>query len=211
MCIEKVRPVEEFKAHARIRQQAINDYYDNPNRCKHCNVILQIKCGERVTGVRRKDFCSHACSRLYYTSGGHKITLDDIKFCSCGKQLRNKYHKTCGDCLFNYNHYEVTIKQSFPKTTTHDRRYNLVRERAKRLADNVYNLHKHCPLCDSNEFDKVVHLCHIKAISEFNDETPLKVVNSKDNLIYLCPSHHEMFDNGYISLDTILQLKEIVV
>jgi hypothetical protein len=40
-----------------------------------------------------------------------------------------------------------------------------------------------------------VELCHIKAISSFPDEALVSEVNSKDNIVQLCPNCHWEFDN----------------
>ncbi len=48
-----------------------------------------------------------------------------------------------------------------------------------------------CKICGSNE----VHICHIKHISEFSNDTEIKVINSPKNLLALCAYHHRIFDN----------------
>jgi len=40
-----------------------------------------------------------------------------------------------------------------------------------------------------------VEVCHIKPINSFSDDTLMGVVNSKDNLVYLCPNCHWELDN----------------
>lgn len=57
---------------------------------------------------------------------------------------------------------------------------------------------KCCAICD---FDVIVEVCHIKAVSDFTKDSPLREVNALSNLIYLCPNHHAMFDKGLLELD----------
>lgn len=49
--------------------------------------------------------------------------------------------------------------------------------------------------CAHCGYDKHVELCHIKAISTFPESTTLGEVNSKENVIQLCPNCHWEFDN----------------
>jgi len=39
-------------------------------------------------------------------------------------------------------------------------------------------------------------VCHIKAVSDFDENTPIVIINSIDNLMALCPNCHWEFDNN---------------
>lgn len=54
-----------------------------------------------------------------------------------------------------------------------------------------------CKVCG---YDKHVEIAHIKAVSEFSDETHIGEINSIDNLVALCPNHHWEYDNGILKL-----------
>lgn len=54
-----------------------------------------------------------------------------------------------------------------------------------------------CAICG---YDKHIEVAHIKAVSEFNDDTPIKDINSINNLIGLCPNHHWEYDNGILKI-----------
>ena len=54
-----------------------------------------------------------------------------------------------------------------------------------------------CKVCG---YDKHVEIAHIKAVSEFSNETPIGEINSIDNLIALCPNHHWEYDNGILKI-----------
>lgn len=56
-----------------------------------------------------------------------------------------------------------------------------------------------CAVCGYELHNEV---CHIKAVSEFSDETILDVINDPNNLVYMCPTHHWEFDNGHINFET---------
>ena len=56
---------------------------------------------------------------------------------------------------------------------------------------------KHCLICG---YDKHYEVCHIKAVSDFSEDTPITVINHIDNLVALCPNHHWEFDNGLLDI-----------
>ena len=57
-----------------------------------------------------------------------------------------------------------------------------------------------CAICGFSEY---VEACHIKAISSFPLDTKVREVNSLDNLVYLCPNHHILFDRGKLNKEDI--------
>lgn len=57
-----------------------------------------------------------------------------------------------------------------------------------------------CAYCG---YSKHVELAHIIPVSSFPSMTLIKDINSRENIIQLCPNCHWEFDNGYISLDEI--------
>ena len=48
-----------------------------------------------------------------------------------------------------------------------------------------------------------VELAHLKPITSFSDNTPLKVVNDPSNLVPFCPNCHWEFDRGLFKVDDI--------
>ena len=54
------------------------------------------------------------------------------------------------------------------------------------------NKPKQCICCN---YDKHYEVAHIKAVSDFNDDTLISEINDIDNLIALCPNHHWEYDN----------------
>lgn len=78
-------------------------------------------------------------------------------------------------------------------------RYTEIRKNARRIMEKS-GIKKICKLCDHNNFDQVVEVCHIKGITEFDVNDFVRNVNSLDNLVYLRPSHHRLFDKGLITI-----------
>lgn len=78
-------------------------------------------------------------------------------------------------------------------------KFNSIRHHARKTM-KWHKIEKTCKLCKTREFDQVVEVCHIKALSSFPETALIKEVNNINNLIYLCPSHHTLFDKGLITL-----------
>lgn len=49
-------------------------------------------------------------------------------------------------------------------------------------------------------YDRHVNICHKKAVADFSDNALVKEINSIDNLVALCPTHHWEYDNGFINI-----------
>jgi hypothetical protein len=64
----------------------------------------------------------------------------------------------------------------------------------------VYERTHESRVCNRCGYDKHIDVCHIKAIKDFDPLTSIRVVNSPDNLIGLCPNCHWEFDNGELVL-----------
>jgi predicted restriction endonuclease len=56
---------------------------------------------------------------------------------------------------------------------------------------------KKCMECGYN---KHVEVCHIKSVSEFDEDSLVTEINHIDNLIGLCPTHHWEFDNKLLQI-----------
>ena len=63
-----------------------------------------------------------------------------------------------------------------------------------------------CAICGFSEY---VEACHIKAISSFPLDTKIKDVNNLDNLVYLCPNHHILFDRNKLSKEDISHIMSL--
>lgn len=56
------------------------------------------------------------------------------------------------------------------------------------------------PSCIICGYSNHIEVAHKRAVSEFDDNTPISEINSVDNLIALCPNHHWEYDNGILNL-----------
>lgn len=82
------------------------------------------------------------------------------------------------------------------KGRTDANKYMKVRSRAKSIAKQNNLLDK----CYNCGYNKHVECCHIKDISEFTKDSLLSIINSKNNLIGLCPNCHWEFDNDLLQI-----------
>lgn len=69
----------------------------------------------------------------------------------------------------------------------------------KKAQENYINSCKplKCAICG---YDKHVEIAHIKAVSNFSEDTTIGEINSIDNLIALCPNHHWEYDSGVLKI-----------
>lgn len=60
------------------------------------------------------------------------------------------------------------------------------------------NRPKQCCICGYNRH---VDIAHIRAVSDFSDDTFIGVINDINNLMALCPNHHWEFDNHLLEFE----------
>lgn len=94
-------------------------------------------------------------------------------------------NRTLGEVRASY-----TSKPAFNKAMRMDARDRLLRT----------GIENECFICGET---RQVDICHIKPISEFDDETLIEVVNGPENNIVLCPLHHRLLDNNMLDLANI--------
>lgn len=78
--------------------------------------------------------------------------------------------------------------------------YQSYRSSIRKLAETIYknsNKELKCAVCG---YDKHVEIAHIKAVSEFDENSTIASINTLENLIALCPNHHWEFDNNLLRL-----------
>lgn len=157
-------------------------------------------------------FCSQSCAAKLNNKLYPKRTPGPKRFCPECKGMKSKSAQRCHNCAFKG---KLLIKGEGLYLTQNEvdnlslnvliygyngnnapGRYSRIRWYAQRTINNS-GLPKCCKVCG---WDVLVEVCHIKAIKDFPKEATLAVVNSLDNLVYLCPNHHAMFDRGLIQL-----------
>ncbi len=149
------------------------------------------KCG------RNKKIVSDCC-RSCYLNSNNKYSCR-----SCEKKRKKTKNPICRSC-YNSNRInsiindKTLIGETFYNCGERNK-YNFIRYHARKLID-ILNIDKICTGCD---FSLGIQVCHVKAISNFSDDTPICEVNCLENLILLCPNCHWLFDHGYPSIEKI--------
>jgi len=82
------------KTREKKKQERIRIYYENPNKCKSCDEVIEYKNKSKV-------FCNQSCAAKFNNKNRIK---KDRPFClNCNKSLRKTASKFCSnDCQFNY-------------------------------------------------------------------------------------------------------------
>lgn len=68
--------------------------------------------------------------------------------------------------------------------------WQAARSSIRKHAEKVFNSSKEDRKCCLCGYDKHIEIAHIKAVSDFSDETLISEINNIDNLVPLCPNHH---------------------
>lgn len=163
-----------------------------PKECKNCTLTFQPIRSEQ-------EYCSQSCAAITNNKKFVKRKkLVDKDICICGSK-KSRYGNVCQKCInkINFDNYSNKMLSDFiSKNTASRAKYNQVRFYARKSM-NIWNIPKECKICGFNEY---VEVCHIKPIGSFSEDTLMLEVNSKENLVYLCPNHHKLLDIGKLTI-----------
>lgn len=155
-------------ARARIYQKMREEYYNNPNRCKQCNKILEYR-------NKSNKFCNHTCSAKY-TNKRRKSRLVYIKCLNCGKNTANlRFCSTTCHKEFKFKQASKDIEAGFKVSKHILKKYLIAKD-------------DRCSICGITEWNckpLTLDLDHIDGNSD-ND--------SLDNVRLLCPNCHSQTD-----------------
>lgn len=99
--------------------------------------------------------------------------------CKCGN-AKTKSSKLCGFC-YRIAIFNTPIKKyEYKSKTNAASRWSRVRENARKVAQRCGFKEKACHNCG---YDKHVEICHIKDISQFDENEKIGVVNNPNNLV----------------------------
>jgi hypothetical protein len=180
-----------------LNQYAIDLYYENPNLCKACGKVIQLRDGQSLYDVRHKKYCNSSCSAVCSNAGsrGRNSSLRlstkpcpkcgasvDVVRDSNGKPNKAKLCDACsGTPLENRTKGELF---------TTSKNYQSARSTITHHATNAYKLSglpSSCKLCG---YSLIINVHHIKPVSSFPDTALISEINSLSNLVALCPNHH---------------------
>jgi 5-methylcytosine-specific restriction endonuclease McrA len=139
--------------------------------------------------TKNPKFCSRSCSAKI---NNKNRTRKQRKY-KCRKcNNRVSYKRTT--CITCTQVPATTLQEAMYLLHHKSSAYALVRTRARAIMKNENKICKNCG------YSKHVEVCHIIPISSFSPNTLLSVINSKNNLILLCPNCHWEFDRGFLTL-----------
>ena len=154
---------------------------------------LCLNCGKETTNPK---FCSRSCSATFNNKKREKIK----KYCKqCGAligegvECRRTLCENCNPNIIDWSNMTLGEVREKRQYQIHSR----IRELARKKALKETRFCK-CAECG---YDKHIEVCHIKAISDFPDDTSIENVNDLSNLVGLCPNHHWEFDNGLLAFN----------
>ena len=148
-----------------------------------------ILCSKLLERRSQKKFCSRHCSIIYNNHHKPKKIKGENNFCKCGK-IKERSAKRCMYCIKDGKAARI-LRDIIYLNGKGAQKWVYVRNEARDLMKR-WGVEKKCGMCS---WKKHVEVVHIKDISTFPLDTLVSVVNSRENLKYLCPNHHWEFDN----------------
>lgn len=181
------KPIKNFFCNKECRS---NFYKNNiKGKCENCNKEITRKRSQ----FRSKNnimFCSRKCSSIYNNNISNKIGLkNNCKDCGCEIAKSYKLCKNCKNKKQILKESQIITLKDLIYNRNDANKYNKIRGYARSLSRKQ---EQKCLICNYNQH---VEVCHIKAISDFDLETPISIINSNENLVLLCPNCHWEFDH----------------
>ena len=164
--------------------------------CSKCNVNKpSSEYNKKIERKNNKEYhylkhhCK-TCQSLYRSNYGFNT-------CECG-QIKRKNSSKCKKCHSKIKH--TTLGEAIEKYSKFgaSNHYNYIRARARLKIKENQN-------CQNCGYLHHVEVCHIKPISEFNEDSLVDDINDDSNLLFLCPNCHWEFDNKLLTVETILK------
>ena len=167
-----------------------------------------LQCKSELKGKYNLKFCSRSCSTKFKNTNNHstkgkgkgkpKCATDN-----CQNKTVSYSHKFCRKCidekqifLWSKNPTKKQLEEQYIKKNHRSSAYSYIRWHAREI------ILKDKTSCANCGYDKHTEVCHIKPIQSFNDQCTLNEINSKENLIRLCPNCHWEYDNGLLKWRT---------
>ena len=163
-----------------------------------------INCNLKTNNLK---FCSSSCAATINNKITPKRKTENYNLClDCGRKLSSRKSKrknqlcfSCSNKTMTTKYGEKSMKEAIDEsnnTRSSRHKYELIRAHAHRLSKYMNWKTNICIKCG---WDKHTELCHIKPIHTFSLDCLLKQINSKENIIFLCPNCHWLMDNRQCS------------
>lgn len=158
-------------------------------QCKKCKSTFDKK--NKDVSRSPNHFCSRSCAASY----NNRRRISKSNHCKCGTKIR-KHSEYCRKCANKERANAIdnmTLKEaSYSKN--HSNKYSRIRDRAQTL----YEKNKlPCQICN---YSVHVEICHKRDISDWPEDTLVKVINDRSNIVFLCRNCHWEFDHHLLKL-----------
>lgn len=155
-------------------------------KCDYCKSEFN-KSPNQIAKTKH-NYCSKKCSGLNNNKLRDKSSYKPLqgKCTSCGVIIPKRY-KSCNNCSTE----SKTLKDLISLTSHRANAYGAIRGRARTVAKKL----GWCT-CFKCGYSNHVEISHIKAISDFSEDTPIEIINHPDNLIALCSNCHWEADHN---------------
>lgn len=183
----------EGRTNKTLRERALREYYDNPNRCKYCNEIIIVGKSEVPYKTRKKQFCNSSCSASYNNQGIRRNGKDGIDYDSpnicmnCNKEIprANKYCSNKCQQVYEQKEWE---KKWFAGDVSGNNN-SIWTDYSKRVKTYLFNKYdKKCAICgwgETNPHTGTIPLEVEHIDGNANNTTP-------ENVTLLCPNCHSL-------------------
>jgi hypothetical protein len=188
--------IKRSKNHYCCRECMGIGYYKRVNiKCYLCGKDINRLTSELKRSKSGLHFCSSSCAATFTNKANpkRKSSWIPIKCKSCDSIIEKPRRKFCDRCSI-VDWSKITLKEFMKDEPIKANRWARLRQMARKQHKNKT---QECQNCG---YDKYVEFCHIKAISKFDINTPVTVVNSNENIAILCPNCHIEFDRGRLKL-----------
>lgn len=185
----------------KLRTQAIKKYYENPQICKFCQEPIPVLNGQKVSRVKRKQFCNHSCQARFQQSAKKKNY--SCRFCKAPVRTKASVCRPCSDDL-----RRTISKKTKAELIKMSRYWVQWRSAVTKHARQSYERSKkpmECIICGYNYH---VDICHLKSVSDFSGDSTIEQINDPSNLEALCKNHHWEFDHGLIEVKGIKKARK---
>ena len=149
------------------------------NYCLHC---------EKET--KNPKFCSRSCAAKKNNKVPKRKLKKKCRLCETPIRSNRTFcseHNPLSRDMPNTTLSEMKQKRKYQK-------HSVIRSYARKIYLNS-DKPKYCINCG---YDKHFHVCHVKAIKDFDPSATLHEINNLDNLLALCPNCHWELDNSLL-------------
>lgn len=155
----------------------------------------------KVSSISDEKFIEFVTTSKTWKELGEKLGYKNALSSNVKDSILERCSKLGMECRC-FKEKEETFILDLTKGEIFGRRGNWqsARSSIQKLARETYfacNQHPKCEVCG---YDKHVEVAHRKAVSDFDDDTTIREINSIGNLIGLCPNHHWEYDHGILEI-----------